>query len=78
MDLFLVTNGAGSLDAASDAIEDFEAGAWVLARGGFSRKHNGIRAFEDGIGDIGDLGARREGIGDHTLQHVSGDNDWLH
>ena len=78
MDLFLVSNGAGAFDAAGDAIEDLKAGAWVLACGGFSGKHDGIGAFENGIGDIGDLGARREGIGDHALQHVSGDDDGLH
>lgn len=55
----LVSNGAGSLDATSDAIEDLEASAWVLSRGGFTGKHDGIRAFENGIGDIGDLGACR-------------------
>ena len=78
MNVLLVTDGAGAFDAASDAVEDFEAGARVLACGGFSRKHDGIGPFKDRVGNVGNLRTGGERIGDHTFEHVGGDDDRFH
>ena len=78
VDLFLVADGAGALDAAGDAVEHLEASAGIFARSGFARKHNGVGPFEDGVGDVGDFGASGERVGDHALEHMGGDDDGFH
>ena len=78
MNLFLISDRAGSFDAAGDAIEHFETGAGVLSGGGFARKHNGISPFENGVGDVGNLRSSGQGLGDHAFEHVRGDDDGLH
>ena len=78
VDLFLVADGAGALDATGDAVEHLEASAGIFARSGFARKHNGVGPFEDGVGDVGDFGASGERVGDHALEHMGGDDDGFH
>jgi len=78
MNVLLVTDGAGAFDAASDAVEYFEAGAGVLTCGGFSRKHDRIGPFKDRVGNVGNLRTGGEGIGDHAFEHVGGDDDRFH
>ncbi len=60
-----------------DAGHHLDATDGVLARGGFARKHDRVGQFQDGIGDVGHLGAGRHRVLDHRLQHVRRDDDRL-
>jgi hypothetical protein len=40
------------------------------AGGGLSRKHQGVGAVEDGVGDVRSLGARGPRLGGHRFQHL--------
>ena len=47
----------------------------VGADGGLAGEHHGVRAVEDGVGDVARLGARRDGALDHRLQHLRRGDD---
>lgn len=78
VDFFFIANGARAFDTPGDTIKNLEAGAGVGAGGGFARKHDGIGAFKDGVGDISDFGAGGQGLGDHAFEHMGGDDDGFH
>src|SRR6185295_7807524 len=66
---------AAAFDAGGDLIEDLDALEGIFADGGFTAQHDCIRLLEDGVGDVGDLGAGGHGRLDHAFQHVGGDDD---
>ena len=66
-----------AFDAAGDFVEHLHAIEGVFADRGFAGEHDAVGLFVDGVGDIGDLGARGHGLGDHRFQHVGGDDDGL-
>ena len=47
----------------------------IFARSRLARKHKGISAVVDGVGNIGHLSTCRTGILNHRVQHLSGHND---
>ena len=66
--LFGIGDGSG---------HDLNGGFKVGRVGGFSRQHDGIGPIVDGIGDIGTFGTGRPGIGDHTFEHLGGNDHGL-
>ena len=65
---------AAAFDARGNLIEHFDALQGVFADRGLAAQHDGIRLLEDGIGDVGDFGARGHGRFNHAFQHVGGNN----
>ncbi len=63
------------LDAAGDLVEHQHAFERVAAHGRLAGEHHAVGEFIDGVGDVGDLGARRHRLRDHRLEHVRGDDD---
>ena len=55
--------------------KNFDAFHRITADAGFATQHDRIRLLENGVGDIGDFGARRHRILDHRFQHVRRDDD---
>ena len=60
----------GFFGAANDAVHRAHDVDGVVTNGRFTRQHHGTGAVEDGVGDVGHLGARRHlGVG-HGLEHL--------
>ena len=49
----------------------------VLADAGLAGEHHRVGAVEDGVGDVGGLGAGRPRARDHRLEHLGRDDDRL-
>mmetsp|Transcript_16996 Transcript_16996/g.49096 ORF Transcript_16996/g.49096 Transcript_16996/m.49096 type:complete len:331 (-) Transcript_16996:441-1433(-) len=49
----------------------------MLTIGSLARKHDAVSTVEDGVGNIGTLGAGRTGVGDHRFEHLSGSDNRL-
>ena len=49
----------------------------VLAHGRFAGEHDGVGAVVNGVGHVGDLGARGARVLDHRLEHLRGGDDRL-
>lgn len=69
-----VAEASRALDAPGDAVKDFDALHGVFADRSFPGYHESIGFFEDGIGDVGDLGPSGGGVGDHGFEEVGGDD----
>ena len=57
----------GLLDDPRHGLDDQDG---VLAGGGLAREHQGVGAVEDGVGDVGRLGAGGARLLDHRLEHL--------
>ena len=49
----------------------------VAADGGLAGEHDGVRAVEDGVCDVGGFRAGRAGVLDHGVEHLGGHDDGL-
>ena len=68
---------SGRLDALQDVLHHLDAFERIQAGGGFAGQHHRIGALANGVGDIGNLGARRHRRGDHRFQQMRGDDHRL-
>ena len=59
----------GRLDDAGHGLDRDDG---VLAHARLAREHHRVGAVEDGVGDVGGLGARRHRAVDHRLEHLRG------
>ncbi len=66
-----------ALDRAGDGCHRRHGFDGIIARGGFGREHDRIRAFEDGRRDVGNFGAGRNRRRDHRFQHLRGNDHRL-
>src|SRR5690606_8154046 len=62
----------GGLDDAAHREDRLDG---VLADAGLAGEHDGVGALEDGVGDVGGLGAGGARRGDHRFEHLGGDDD---
>ena len=58
------------LDFARDPVHREDRFERIHPDSGFGGEHHRVGPVEDRIRDVGDLGTRRPGIGDHRLQHL--------
>ena len=75
-----VVHGQGRpvrLDRGGDPREHRHGLHRVLAGGRLAREHHAVGAVEDGVGDVGGLGARRPAVLGHRLEHLRGGDDRL-
>ncbi len=61
-----------ALRLGRDAVHHRHRGQRVRAHRRLLGQHDRVGAVEDGVGDVGDLGARRAGALDHRAQHLGG------
>ena len=66
-----------ALDLLGDAVHGRDRLDRILAGGAFGRQHDGVGAFEDRGGDVGDFGAGRHRRLDHRFQHLRRDDHRL-
>ena len=64
----------GGLDDAAIVLDRLDG---VLADAGLAGEHHGVGAVDDGVGDVGGLGAGGAGVVDHRVEHLGGDDDRL-
>ena len=70
-----IMRAAAAFDARGDAVENFDALERIFADGGFAAQHDGVGLLENGVGHVGDFGARGHGRFNHAFEHVRGDDD---
>src|SRR6266498_1490439 len=73
--VFVKIRAAAAFDALRNALEDFDAFHRIFSDGRFAAEHDRVGLLENGVGHVGDLGARGHGTFDHAFEHVGGDDD---
>lgn len=60
-----------------DAAHDLDGFDRVFSDAGFTGKHDGVGAVDDGVCDVARFGARGPGVVDHRVEHLGRDDDGL-
>ena len=70
-----IARAAAQGDAPRHTVEDFHAIDRIFSLRRLAAEHHGIGLLEDGVRHIGDFRAGGNGVRDHALEHVGGDDD---
>src|SRR5918997_2336444 len=65
----------GFFGRPADAVHLLHALQRVAPDGRLAREHHRVGPVEDGVRDVGDLGAGGPGVPDHGVEHLRGDDD---